>query len=122
HGVPSGIRTPTQRTLSLASPMTPSTPSTTLFPYTTLFRSVSQHLDFLTAREFHRLSQGTQSLCHIMISRVSKKHLHNMKSKLPQDRKSTRLNSSHVSISYALFCLKKKSNTIHIRTCAQQIE
>src|SRR5690625_6675058 len=38
---------------------------------------------------------------------------HNFETLLIQDRKSTRLNSSHVAISYAVFCLKKKKNTLH---------
>src|SRR5699024_12803612 len=62
-------------------------PTSTLFPYTTLFRS----LIVVSASDFFicTLSNGT---C------LDK----------PTDRKSTRLNSSHVSISYAVFCLKKK--------------
>src|SRR5574337_1831415 len=59
-------------------------PRSTLFPYTTLFRSVG---DALPQRQHLGLPEGrTQRL----------------------DRKSTRLNSSHHSISYAVFCLKKK--------------
>src|SRR5690349_21998300 len=67
-------------------------PRSTLFPYTTLFRSRGQRLRGAVhqpARQ-HRLRQ-----------RVRERHR-------PQDRKSTRLNSSHVEISYAVFCLKKK--------------
>src|SRR6266704_5478699 len=67
-------------------------PRSTLFPYTTLFRSCagSPPTGLLQpgAREPHA----------------------------PQDRKSTRLNSSHVSISYAVFCLKKKTNHITSRS------
>src|SRR5438128_9093071 len=63
-------------------------PRSTLFPYTTLFRSRDdQHRKGLLAR-----SQGLQHL----------------QTALERDRKSTRLNSSHGSISYAVFCLKKK--------------
>src|SRR6266487_4612235 len=61
-------------------------PRSTLFPYTTLFRS---------RRRTHAGGQGTETAaCEMPGSRV--------------DRKSTRLNSSHPSISYAVFCLKKK--------------
>src|SRR5271165_7479286 len=60
-------------------------PRSTLFPYTTLFRS---HQPFVAER----------------LARP----LHPRGRKGPQDRKSTRLNSSHVKISYAVFCLKKK--------------
>src|SRR2546430_8377298 len=68
-------------------------PRSTLFPYTTLFRS-QQHMDWIT----HRCHYLPFSNCWVMpISQ--------------QDRKSTRLNSSHSQISYAVFCLKKKNKT-----------
>src|SRR5215510_15902194 len=65
-------------------------PRSTLFPYTTLFRSEDRLLDRPPGERRHARDD-------------------------PQDRKSTRLNSSHVAISYAVFCLKKKNNT-HITT------
>src|SRR5436309_12112125 len=66
-------------------------PRSTLFPYTTLFRSLA-HAD-----ELGRLSRELeQALDTAGLSRQT-------------DRKSTRLNSSHVKISYAVFCLKKKT-------------
>src|SRR5436853_2007322 len=68
-------------------------PRSTLFPYTTLFRSVHAVLRFLRAMEGVLLRQQTDP-------DDSTQH---------QDRKSTRLNSSHLGISYAVFCLKKKS-------------
>src|SRR2546430_11989106 len=64
-------------------------PRSTLFPYTTLFRSVEQalrHAEQLVGEGAHILDIGGEST----------------------DRKSTRLNSSHSQISYAVFCLKKK--------------
>src|SRR5207249_8047607 len=65
-------------------------PRSTLFPYTTLFRS-HRKIDPQAVRE-------VQPVRHrVLVLQVE-----------PQDRKSTRLNSSHVSISYAVFCLKKK--------------
>src|SRR5439155_21585687 len=64
-------------------------PRSTLFPYTTLFRSSI----FLTYLAVSFLKSLRQDLQQSLISR---------------DRKSTRLNSSHVAISYAVFCLKKK--------------
>src|SRR5699024_12364674 len=64
-------------------------PRSTLFPYTTLFRSL---LDFVVLAD--------EALDHPDTPEVLLDHL--------VDRKSTRLNSSHVSISYAVFCLKKK--------------
>src|SRR5256885_12388167 len=76
-------------------------PRSTLFPYTTLFRSGSYTLSEertapTCAGAVHRtfLDHTTRSL-----------HLAQL-----QDRKSTRLNSSHLVISYAVFCLKKKKN------------
>src|SRR5438477_7247024 len=64
-------------------------PRSTLFPYTTLFRSyVLAHLD--DGVNDHRLGRGEPVVV--------------------QDRKSTRLNSSHMSSSYAVFCLKKKTH------------
>src|SRR5271167_5065683 len=63
-------------------------PRSTLFPYTTLFRSPR--------------ARGRQ--CGAPLPRYAA-------AASGQDRKSTRLNSSHVSISYAVFCLKKKKNT-----------
>src|SRR5690348_18171961 len=64
-------------------------PRSTLFPYTTLFRSPDLHV---RDRE-RRIARGDQH-----VARQCDR----------QDRKSTRLNSSHPSISYAVFCLKKK--------------
>src|SRR5437868_13154201 len=61
-------------------------PRTTLFPYTTLFRSPAVDVQFDAAT----LPPIYEAL------------------RITRDRKSTRLNSSHVSISYAVFCLKKK--------------
>src|SRR5437868_14268768 len=76
-------------------------PSSTLFPYTTLFRSK------LGEREFHSHPGGrTRFLCRSFQSRSGEPG-----NPQREDRKSTRLNSSHVSISYAVFCLKKKKTT-----------
>src|SRR5947207_7355932 len=81
----------------------PRPPSYTLFPYTTLFRS------------------GEPGRCHSFPKRAIapvrgidvlavRETLHEDRELPEQDRKSTRLNSSHTVISYAVFCLKKKSN------------
>src|SRR5205814_7463794 len=77
--------------------MIPRPPRSTLFPYTTLFRS------------------GVSGKNENKVSLLSV--LHNLKSSPPlelRDRKSTRLNSSHLGISYAVFCLKKKKKTYKI--------
>src|SRR5699024_12078837 len=74
--------------------MIPRPPRSTLFPYTTLFRScrsASSHFSLPSLQYGPRRNQ------------------------LKLDRKSTRLNSSHVSISYAVFCLKKKKTIPFLR-------
>src|SRR5689334_23814589 len=73
-------------------------PRSTLFPYTTLFRSGVVRRRPLLQRRRGRADPPPH--------RRRRRHL-------PQDRKSTRLNSSHSSISYAVFCLKKKKHIAH---------
>src|SRR5437868_12564540 len=87
-------------------------PRSTLFPYTTLFRSLLAYEDDPEVqKEFLRIiSTESERLTRLVndvldISRIEAGH---MAWKM-EDRKSTRLNSSHVSISYAVFCLKKKN-------------
>src|SRR5690625_7108753 len=81
----------------------------TLFPYTTLFRSVRTATDtmVMVLQEMAAPSSSTM-LCAAPSASIWP----NMK----EDRKSTRLNSSHVAISYALFCLKKK--ILHLNGCS----
>src|SRR5436309_11049345 len=67
-------------------------PRSTLFPYTTLFRSRSDR------------HEADRACCRPWPERVSSIRISSRR----RDRKSTRLNSSHVKISYAVFCLKKK--------------
>src|SRR5437667_541917 len=69
-------------------------PRSTLFPYTTLFRSDRRHRA-LQGRHRHALARAPR-------------HHHPRRLQPRSDRKSTRLNSSHITISYAVFCLKKK--------------
>src|SRR3989442_3989272 len=84
-------------------------PRSTLFPYTTLFRS---SLPAHSARNPRRLSMGnTFSLRGRLAGRRG-----TVCEPTEEDRKSTRLNSSHVRISYAVFCLQKKK--ISDRTAA----
>src|SRR2546430_8509166 len=73
-------------------------PRSTLFPYTTLFRSQPRKKSF------------SFSIASVVSSRRAVSILHK-KCPFSGDRKSTRLNSSHSQISYAVFCLKKKKNT-----------
>src|SRR5207249_11086992 len=80
-------------------------PYSTLFPYTTLFRS------FLDGVAFHTCPQAiSHDAVKIDKTAGAKKKIDLLFTArvTAQDRKSTRLNSSHVSISYAVFCLKKK--------------
>src|SRR5256886_13324261 len=79
-------------------------PRSTLFPYTTLFRSLSTS-QFLPS--IFAMSDAFTKFEHEGWERVADKYD-------SVDRKSTRLNSSHSQISYAVFCLKKKNKT-HIR-------
>src|SRR2546430_10023994 len=78
-------------------------PRSTLFPYTTLFRSLLANY-FVCLSLQHRMDCPSRSLERVMDVLVSDSGC--------QDRKSTRLNSSHSQISYAVFCLKKKKNTV----------
>src|SRR5690348_17875761 len=93
-------------------------PRSTLFPYTTLFRSLG-HRVVGQPRQVRCLAGTTENLDR---RRGKAEYLH-VARVLVQDRKSTRLNSSHPSISYAVFCLKKKKKNneqpIH-STCDRQ--
>src|SRR5438067_4498022 len=80
-------------------------PRSTLFPYTTLFRSHPRRRHLQSPRDTLRPSVGL-SACRARRRRGSA-------ARRP-DRKSTRLNSSHVSISYAVFCLKKKKKRVEL--------
>src|SRR5947199_737137 len=73
-------------------------PISTLFPYTTLFRSLSLLRPHLTKSNYGELIT--------LAAGKSKK-----------DRKSTRLNSSHLGTSYAVLCLKKKTKSTHTQSC-----
>src|SRR5437867_9068035 len=85
--------------------MLPRPPRSTLFPYTTLFRSRLVLVHFVLNRrsrsdERHVPAQHVPQLRQLVEER---------------DRKSTRLNSSHRTISYAVFCLKKKNKNTQLR-------
>src|SRR5690242_21515789 len=88
-------------------------PRSTLFPYTTLFRSVEiDHApDAVGAPHRTPVAEAGFSGAH----RAAASHTGPPASaeSAPADRKSTRLNSSHMSISYAVFCLKKKKKKPH---------
>src|SRR3712207_7548318 len=83
-------------------------PRSTLFPYTTLFRSHDEQ-----ARGGRRLARGRLARGLRRRRRLAamerRPGLGAARRAAPPDRKSTRLNSSHANISYAVFCLKKKN-------------
>src|SRR3712207_7014098 len=84
-------------------------PRSTLFPYTTLFRSgFAALLGDVNALPIHDRGGGGDVLAGPLL-RCAKRG--NDSVPHPADRKSTRLNSSHANISYAVFCLKKKKQT-----------
>src|SRR3712207_8847787 len=82
-------------------------PRSTLFPYTTLFRS-DEHPDgterLYADGNFNTETGYCESYGRDLLTGAES-------TEMEQDRKSTRLNSSHANISYAVFCLKKKTNT-----------
>src|SRR5258708_12757921 len=80
-------------------------PRSPLFPYPTLFRSVCA-IAAATASRKHTPSKQTRFMSFPPVDDAS------LEARLFADRKSTRLNSSHQIISYAVFCLKKKNQHI----------
>src|SRR5947209_14551980 len=78
-------------------------PRSTLFPYTTLFRSKA------VAAVIDALDRGVDLRDQLALA-VARAQLDCAVGLRGRDRKSTRLNSSHANISYAVFCLKKKKN------------
>src|SRR5438552_7248532 len=84
-------------------------PISTLFPYTTLFRSVflchNRHQERTQVEERYLLPGPRLLDVSDQIMLVASRNFH-------KDRKSTRLNSSHQIISYAVFCLQKKTTTL----------
>src|SRR5699024_12257240 len=89
-------------------------PRSPLFPYTTLFRSLDLIRESSELADIHFVRQGDPlGLGHAVLK--GEHHVGEEPFAVllgDEDRKSTRLNSSHVSISYAVFCLKKK-NKVH---------
>src|SRR5262245_64018648 len=94
--------------------MIPQPPRSTLFPYTTLFRSVGEAEPDASARQLAR--EGVQRVRTGNVHDIDRAPVQDDPAGVAmdlgqlEDRKSTRLNSSHLGISYAVFCLKKKKN------------
>src|SRR5688572_31075901 len=85
-------------------------PRSTLFPYTTLFRSLAKMMTNAAGA-----AQGLRREVDTLVQSQMERILNNMelvKREEFEDRKSTRLNSSHSQISYAVFCLKKKKKIV----------
>src|SRR2546426_6515195 len=95
-------------------------PRSTLFPYTTLFRSVDER-----AKGIHHFGrpgkEGARKHPRLGHDRPERNHGNEGRDRAQRrrthviDRKSTRLNSSHLVISYAVFCLKKKKKQINLK-------
>src|SRR2546430_17000986 len=78
-------------------------PRSTLFPYTTLFRSQAERIRYAI-----HVPVGFNNYSFNFLYAVVLENPGHTATQQPRDRKSTRLNSSHSQISYAVFCLKKK--------------
>src|SRR2546430_8692023 len=90
-------------------------PRSTLFPYTTLFRSPQKQDGLLSVyilRELTVMTRKRDSILMIHGLLLILMDQWGILTRVCGDRKSTRLNSSHSQISYAVFCLKKKKNYI----------
>src|SRR3712207_8179139 len=96
-------------------------PRSTLFPYTTLFRSetIALYIQKYTQYRKRKIFFGTTGKIDDLIPSMTKHKtekylipLSNVHNDNVKDRKSTRLNSSHANISYAVFCLKKKAKLL----------
>src|SRR5205085_12450651 len=85
--------------------MLPPPPISTLFPYTTLFRSLLHRAGHRLHADHQRPAAGAVPVPCLHGHQAGHRRLCRQQ---PPDRKSTRLNSSHSQISYAVFCLKKK--------------
>src|SRR3712207_7635206 len=93
-------------------------PRSTLFPYTTLFRSVLDRA-LVRAAELDQVVRVSAVLAldddarGVEVDDRARPRREDDIARVHRDRKSTRLNSSHANISYAVFCLKKKTNILY---------
>src|SRR3712207_7559259 len=92
-------------------------PRSTLFPYTTLFRSVVDRDEILVVGTIpapEAPAADPAAVAEAEAGRISRFREETRETRMRiADRKSTRLNSSHANISYAVFCLKKKNKRLH---------
>src|SRR3712207_7266860 len=88
-------------------------PRSTLFPYTTLFRSQQIVVKVAEVAERLDLPRAQVALAWLLSQEVVTAPIVGVTKLDHLDRKSTRLNSSHANISYAVFCLKKKKDRKH---------
>src|SRR5256885_13141403 len=96
-------------------------PRSTLFPYTTLFRSETGTLGIVHGQRDPAVIDVRIALYEYYFGRAGLEDIFQLSGEilfLHRDRKSTRLNSSHLVISYAVFCLKKKTllSSLHIES------
>src|SRR2546421_7163763 len=94
-------------------------PRSTLFPYTTLFRS-KMHYDYVAIAEDQIPRAVEPAFQHVLDTYASETNKTASVWRAVPDRKSTRLNSSHDQISYAVFCLKKKKK--HAKYCTTLVQ
>src|SRR3712207_7833075 len=91
-------------------------PRSTLFPYTTLFRSADKDLNALFVHQLKDTYFAENAILKGLPQLAEAARSEELKGALAvhvKDRKSTRLNSSHANISYAVFCLKKKKTSTY---------
>src|SRR5260221_2226790 len=94
-------------------------PRSTLFPYTTLFRSYDLERLWREAKRIDVAPSGSD--ISNLKSQISDRKSEGSDQPEREDRKSTRLNSSHTVISYAVFCLKKKKGSRRTRMITDQL-
>src|SRR5256885_6458634 len=96
-------------------------PRSTLFPYTTLFRS--EHRLFELLAHSQAVDDNRVGTTEVEVAQLAQRRGRDADDDWPgslvQDRKSTRLNSSHLVISYAVFCLKKKKQNSMYRSASE---
>src|SRR3712207_7230301 len=96
-------------------------PRSTLFPYTTLFRSEQNAAVVVDAERYYRaMVRGSAESWNVRDVHMADTLDRLLDTADHKDRKSTRLNSSHANISYAVFCLKKKKTNLTLLTSTRE--